>query len=453
MASDGTSSVTTLPISEVTSCMAYDTQSLTKTVPVSSQPCTGRTNDEQDLCVSNPVIKQNIQTSVPVKSNFGKILMEKETDTFYPGDTMIISENGCSESAENNVFSTGNDDVKLFEVSPVANSVLASEAGRKGSFMITRVVAKDVLEDLDDTTNTEDVNSVAMDVSRLTDLMMTEVPSSTDTLHTPDEEIPWPTSPRVGIVKNPMLSPADIHEDAHSRFRIVKIESRDRWHRGRWTCHDFADPIERDVNQLSGTGADGASCTTASIGPSIYYIPGIHDNCKSPFGIVYCDTGVPVLEPSLLTSPLYTRGLQFFAESTDAGVTVQTTSAVVNNSSSVDFDAQNMSITSGSISNNNESSVSDTGLPASKLFSDNAKESLCSLLSASSETVMNKIPLQLQTSDDVSACQLTGNLPSVGSATNLASVGNVLSRTNSQILPLDAMMSATLNLAASNESK
>lgn len=451
MTSKRSNDVTVQSVNNITSSMPHSSQSLTHMIPASSQPDKVETCNEQVSLKSNPTCKHSTPNCIPVKCDNIKNSVEKEKASSYSNDKTRIVENGCIETVRDNVFSMESDDTKLYAQPSAAVSVPPSDTGRKGSFMITRVVAKDLPEDLDDTANTEDANSVVMDLSRLTDQMITEVPSSTDTLHTPDEEVPpWPSSPRVGVITNPMLSPSNLHDDAHSRFRIVKIESRDRWHRGRWTCHDFADPpVERETTHLSGSGDNGASSVAASVGAPIYYIPGIHDNCKSPFGIVYCNTGVPVLEPNPLTSPLYTRGLQFFVESADASVTIQETGLLVNSSvSSVvarTIDVHNQSITPGDVSSS----------PAVRqLFSNDTGRSLSRPLSASSsDIVVDKLQPQVQISDSASACQATGNLPSVGSATNLVSVGGVLSRTNSQIIPLDAMMSATLNLAVGGESK
>lgn len=159
---------------------------------------------------------------------------------------------------------------------------------RKGSFVITDI-RKD--EDVDDSDSTLLADEPAA-------FEVAESPKRTQSL---DNRLPWTTPPALSLT------------DSYSRFRIVKIESRDRWHIGRWTCHDFADPPER-IKTEQTIESDGGANSFARNGPSIYYIPGVQDALKSPFGIVYNTGGHPVLEANFLpSSPRYARGLKFFS--------------------------------------------------------------------------------------------------------------------------------------------
>lgn len=169
----------------------------------------------------------------------------------------------------------------------------SSPVARKGSFVITDIYRKD--DDIDDSDST-----LLADETAASD--MAESPKKTKTLHD-DDHLQWTTPP---VVRGMSLT------DSCSRFRIVKIESRDRWHIGRWTCHDFADPPERAKTEQVVDSDSGVSSLTRN-GPSIYYIPGVQDALKSPFGIVYNTGGHPVLEANLLSSsPRYARGLNKF---------------------------------------------------------------------------------------------------------------------------------------------
>ena len=164
---------------------------------------------------------------------------------------------------------------------------------RRSSFVITDILRTG--EELDDADSTS---------------LLTDEPASPEVAKSPhrtrslDDGLSW-TSP-------PVISGLSL-TDSHSRFRIVKIESRDR-HRGRWTCHDFADPPEHTKTEQTVKNDSGTSNTNRN-SPSIYYIPGVQDALKSPFGIVYNTGGHPVLEANLLgpSSPRYARGSPFFS--------------------------------------------------------------------------------------------------------------------------------------------
>jgi len=171
-------------------------------------------------------------------------------------------------------------------------------ATRKGSFVITDILQHDD-EELDDTDST------------LHSSLWADQPVAHEVAETPkrtrssDDSLSWVSPP---VVDN--VSPTD----SSSRFRIVKIESRDRWHRGRWTCHDFADPPEHVETEQMAENDSGTSSMSRS-GPPIYYIPGAQDALKSPFGIVYSTGGHPILEANLLpASPRYARGPRFFSD-------------------------------------------------------------------------------------------------------------------------------------------
>jgi len=178
----------------------------------------------------------------------------------------------------------------------------SASATRKGSFVIADIRHSD--DELDDSDST-------LHLSLLADRTVApEVEESAKMARTTsDNDISWASPP---VVRDMVQS------DSCSRFRIVKIESRDRWHRGRWTCHDFADPPEHAKAEQM-IESDSTVNSTNRNEPSIYYIPGVQDALKSPFGIVYNTGGHPVLEANLLpSSPRYARGSHFFSNSLSA---------------------------------------------------------------------------------------------------------------------------------------
>jgi len=204
------------------------------------------------------------------------------TDVHYYS---IDSNQNYSIKSEESVNATMKNDQLSVDPSQFGRSVAAT---RKGSFVITDIRQHD--EELDDVDQ-----PTACEVSE-----MPKRPLSSD-----EKSLSWVSAPEVDDVSS---------TDSNSRFRIVKIESRDRWHRGRWTCHDFADPPEHVKTEQTVESDDGTSSMSRN-GPPIYYIPGVQDALRSPFGIVYSSGGHPILEPNLLpSSPRYARGSRFFSD-------------------------------------------------------------------------------------------------------------------------------------------
>jgi len=83
------------------------------------------------------------------------------------------------------------------------------------------------------------------------------------------------------------------HSGTQSRFRIVKIESKGLFKRGRWTCRDFADPPEAKASDLAETQSTGSSSSTEPV----FYVQG-----TGPTGsqLIFYSEGHPVLESDAL---------------------------------------------------------------------------------------------------------------------------------------------------------
>ena len=193
--------------------------------------------------------------------------------------------------------------------------IKSSEGPRKksSSFQITRVVAKsgvldhtnedgDSLDDLDET-NTEDLSSDFQDISKNTDLCDQSIDEPVVVQYTkPPDELgdtsfknePSTTQMKCANVNNSISGfvPAaqlmqgeqvkDKTVDIQSRFKVVKIESKDPFKRGRWKCLDFLDPLASDkpaekqdkpVDELSGSG-------NSSTSSSVHYVSDIDDPAK-----------------------------------------------------------------------------------------------------------------------------------------------------------------------------
>lgn len=123
----------------------------------------------------------------------------------------------------------------------------------------------DSLDDLDES-HTEEISSDILDSSKNTDGDQ-DTPSE-DTTHnlTPDEI----------VVKE--------KTDIHSRFKVVKIETKEPFRRGRWICYDFLDTpannnADRNEIRFLVDSASGNSSTTSSVN----FIFGVDDPSKNPF--------------------------------------------------------------------------------------------------------------------------------------------------------------------------
>ena len=272
---------------------------------------------------------------------------------------------------------------------------------RKGSFVITDIFRKDDADDSDSTLLADE--PAASEVA--------ESPKRTQSL---DSHLPWATPPMS-------------LNDSYSRFRIVKIESRDGWHRGRWTCHDFADPPERAKTEQAVENDSGVS-SSARHGPSIYYIPGIQDALRSPFGIVYSTGGHPVLDANFLpSSPKYAHGLKFFS----------CTSEILDDSSG---DVLQTEMSEVHLSLQRTSTVDQTEpvgrSAARKLFAIDDNKTLTPL----------KISLSAPPQNDAEHVENYTSLPSIHTqlSSSMLMAADTVQKITGPTSPLDAMMSATL---------
>ena len=166
---------------------------------------------------------------------------------------------------------------------------------KKSSFVITGVVVAksgldhgneecDSLDDLDETceTHTEDVSSDILDLSKNTDIEPD--PSSTEDVSPNLEEPP----------RDAALTLGTRITDMTSRFKVVKIESKEPFQRGRWTCLDFLDPPAEKADKVIEEVGSGNS----SAASSIHYVHGVDDPAKNPLGptVVHAE-GPPIVEP------------------------------------------------------------------------------------------------------------------------------------------------------------
>lgn len=169
------------------------------------------------------------------------------------------------------------EDVTQGFVKPLARNRSLDQTKKKSGFQITRVVDRghvgadegDVsVDDLDDTceTRTEDVSSDILDLSKNTDIEAEPSSSEETTPSYMTEE-----ACREGVKST--LSRQEVNKlntgpaaDMQSRFKVVKIESKEPFRRGRWTCLDYLDPL--NVEKV----AEDDSSANSSASSSLQYV-------------------------------------------------------------------------------------------------------------------------------------------------------------------------------------
>ncbi|XP_064638620.1 TSC22 domain family protein 1-like isoform X2 [Lineus longissimus] len=172
---------------------------------------------------------------------------------------------------------------------PVNLMVNASMSKKKSSFQITSVSAMkhsemhegdaDSMDDLDET-HTEDVSSEVLDCSKTTDIEPD--PSSTEET---------PPMANLGLVVEAIKVDKE-RSDTTSRFKVVKIASKEPFKRGRWWCSDFSDEpsVDRDKERANSDvkREDDISVPVSensSAASSVHYVPdqqNEHEEIKDP---------------------------------------------------------------------------------------------------------------------------------------------------------------------------
>ncbi|ESP04953.1 hypothetical protein LOTGIDRAFT_156198 [Lottia gigantea] len=171
------------------------------------------------------------------------------------------SDSGIQEDGESKVSSDGQkipgDAIpkkrSTFKITSVTTTHTTPNS-RGGSGDLTADVDGDSIDDLDES-HTEDFSSDIYDVSRATDL-------DQDVLLTPEEVI---------AKEKP--------SDNQSRFKVVKIETKEPFRRGRWYCHDFLDPENKTEKQSEEITVHSGN---SSAGNSVHYVHGVDDPSKNP---------------------------------------------------------------------------------------------------------------------------------------------------------------------------
>lgn len=107
------------------------------------------------------------------------------------------------------------------------------------------------------------------------------------------------------------------HSGVQSRFRIVKIESKGLFKRGRWTCRDFADPPEAKASDVAETQSAGSNNATEPV----FYVQGAGHAVSQ---LIFYSEGHPVLESDALpcASKLFIDEIASSISTTETGSTL-----------------------------------------------------------------------------------------------------------------------------------
>lgn len=164
---------------------------------------------------------------------------------------------------------------------PVVDGV-SSLVPAKKPFHITRIVRRD--SESEDVVNDEE-EKVAFNISN-SEVDVMSISEENCNITMADHRLPLANILNKGIKQSE-------EDGVQSRFRIVKIESKGLFKRGRWTCRDFADPPEAKASDVSETLSTGSS----SAASPVFYVQGTGPAVSQ---LIFYSEGHPVLESDAL---------------------------------------------------------------------------------------------------------------------------------------------------------
>ena len=211
---------------------------------------------------------------------------------------------------------------------------MAMEGPKKksSSFQITRIITKsgrldvtnedaDSLDDLDET-NTEDLSSDFQElsnISRTVDIigeqsLVDDNLAYQNSSNREDLTLHLKGASDLSIHPSANVKPVVLHQTTHietvkdkigdtqSRFKVVKIESKDPFKRGRWMCLDFLDPpvSDRGAERFDKATEDLTGSGNSSASSSVHYVPGIDDPSKNPLAANLSYANGPTLIETLV---------------------------------------------------------------------------------------------------------------------------------------------------------
>jgi len=164
---------------------------------------------------------------------------------------------------------------------PVVDGV-SSFVPTKKPFRITRIVRRN--SESEDVVNDEE-EKVAFNISN-SEVDVMSISEENCNITMADHRLP------LANILNKEIKQSE-EDGVQSRFRIVKIESKGLFKRGRWTCRDFADPPEAKGSDVSETQSTGSS----SAAEPVFYVQGAGPAVSQ---LIFYSEGHPVLESDAL---------------------------------------------------------------------------------------------------------------------------------------------------------
>ena len=152
--------------------------------------------------------------------------------------------------------------------------IISVKKGGTGSGDLVTDNDADSVDGLDES-QTEDLSSEFYDSSKATDLDV----DVQDTPLTPDEV----TSTTTIVMKQRP------DQNSQSRFKVVRIETKDPFRRGKWVCHDFFDSAPAAVVTLNGSKAIEDSIIQSALpgalssSTSVHYVHDVNESSSNLF--------------------------------------------------------------------------------------------------------------------------------------------------------------------------
>ncbi|XP_076435993.1 uncharacterized protein LOC143275630 isoform X2 [Babylonia areolata] len=138
-------------------------------------------------------------------------------------------------------------------------------------------------------------------------------------------------------VQDPLLTPEEVIRESEpkekpARFKVVKVETKEPFRRGRWLCYDYLDAPDKMENKQEEINVNSGSSSAAN---SVHYVHGVDDPSKNPLLAGATGTLPSLQQPmpgDVSSAKLQGEGLQQQASSSQPGLTPvsQTNSSFAN---------------------------------------------------------------------------------------------------------------------------
>ena len=199
-------------------------------------------------------------------------MAEKISDMAVSSDSNV---NVCQREIkgngkEENIYNPSKNDAPKKKSTFKITSITKNTSEKDGNEYLIHDNDLDSQDDLDETVDShnEETNSFLDSSSKYTDL------NNQDRLLSPDEIIKDTISHEVLKDK-----PEEVVKEKPARFKVVKVETKEPFKRGRWICYDCLDLPEKNENKQEEIKVSSGSSSAAN---SIHYIHGVDDLSKNP---------------------------------------------------------------------------------------------------------------------------------------------------------------------------